>query len=225
MKKCNAPDRQTMLRIAPIACSTVLALAFTALLPRPAHAEPTTIVVPAVPANIEVPADNKVFLVGHGVGTQNYICSRSGTGVKYALFTPEATLFGDDDKQITTHYFSPNPFEPNTDPGLVADGPIRATWQHKDTSTVWASGAPADGGDSSSDARFVAKNAIAWVKLKVVGAQVGPTAGDKLALTTFIQRLNTQGGLAPSTGCNSVDDLGNQAFVPYTADYFFYKLQ
>jgi len=31
------------------------------------------------------------------------------------------------------------------------------------------------------------------------------------------------GGLAPKTGCSSLTDVGNQAFVPYTADYFFYK--
>jgi hypothetical protein len=41
-------------------------------------------------------------------------------------------------------------------------------------------------------------------------------------VTSFIQRLNTVGGLAPSTGCDSPSNLGNLAFVPYQADYFFY---
>jgi len=41
--------------------------------------------------------------------------------------------------------------------------------------------------------------------------------------TTFIQRVNTIGGLAPSEGCLSPLGLGHQAFVHYTADYFFYK--
>jgi hypothetical protein len=44
-----------------------------------------------------------------------------------------------------------------------------------------------------------------------------------LTATTFIQRLNTSGGLAPSMGCTSTADLGNQAFVPYSADYFSFK--
>jgi Protein of unknown function (DUF3455) len=35
--------------------------------------------------------------------------------------------------------------------------------------------------------------------------------------------LNTTGGLAPKTGCSSLTDVGNKAFVPYTADYFFYR--
>jgi hypothetical protein len=30
------------------------------------------------------------------------------------------------------------------------------------------------------------------------------------------------GGLAPSTGCSRPKDIGKKAFVPYTADYYFY---
>jgi len=56
----------------------------------------------------------------------------------------------------------------------------------------------------------------------VVGAPDGPSGGDTLTATTFIQRLNTSRGVAPSAGCRSKADVGNQAFVPYTADYFFY---
>jgi hypothetical protein len=41
--------------------------------------------------------------------------------------------------------------------------------------------------------------------------------------TTFIQRVNTVGGLAPSTGCANAADVGKKAFVPYTADYFFFS--
>ena len=39
---------------------------------------------------------------------------------------------------------------------------------------------------------------------------------------TFIQRLETVGGLAPSTGCDA-DHLGEVVRVPYTATYFFYR--
>ena len=218
MKNCNAPESNTTRRVLPIACATALAVAFTVSLPQRAHAGPIAIVVPPVPANIAVEAGNTAFLVGHADGTQNYVCSRAGAGVKYLLFTPEATLFSDDGKQIITHYFSPNPnsSDPNTSPAVVAGGAIRATWQDKDTSTIWAK-LHKDGSAT------VDPNAIAWLLLDVVGAEVGPTGGDKLAPTTFVQRLSTQGGLAPSTGCNSLDDVGNQAFIPYAADYFFYR--
>jgi len=184
---------------------------------------------PPVPANIQVPEGSKAFLVGHGVGTQNYIClpsAASASGVAYVLFTPEATLFNDDSKEVITHFFSPNPFENNTNPALVAAGPIRATWQHsRDSSTVWAKvdQNPDGTNASSTDPAFVKQGAVAWLRLKVVGFENGPTGGDVLTKTTFIQRLSTVGGVAPSTGCISSTDVGNQAFVPYTADYFFYK--
>jgi hypothetical protein len=29
--------------------------------------------------------------------------------------------------------------------------------------------------------------------------------------------------LAPATGCEVLSDVGRKAFVPYTADYFFYR--
>ncbi|HYR83091.1 MAG TPA: DUF3455 domain-containing protein [Terriglobia bacterium] len=177
--------------------------------------------VPPVPENIKVQTGFTAFLVGHGVGTQNYVCRPSGSGFAFVLFSPQATLFRDNDKQLTTHFFSPNPFEANTDPKVVGDRTIRATWEDsRDTSTVWAKVNP---GQSSTDPAFVASGAVAWVLLEVVGAQEGPTGGDTLTATKFIQRLNTSGGLAPSRGCASLADVGNQAFVPYTADYFFYK--
>ena len=109
---------------------------------------------------------------------------------------------------------------------LVAEGLIRATWQHRDTSTVWAKVNVNDDGSLglSTDPAFVEKDAVAWLLLKVVGAEDGPTGGDTLSHnTTFIQRLNTSGGIAPATGCSSLADVGHQVLMPYTADYFFYR--
>ena len=68
--------------------------------------------------------------------------------------------------------------------------------------------------------RFRREGAVNWLLLKAVGAEVGPDGGDTLSDTTFIQRLNTSGGLA-QTDCASSADVGKQAFVPYTADYFY----
>lgn len=222
MKNWNRVSKQATRRIIPTTCAAALAVAFTVSMSQTAFAGQIT--PPSVPTNIQVPAGNKAFLVGHAFGTQNYVCKPSASspsGVAYALFTPEATLFSEDGGQVITHFNSPNPnpLDPNTSPAVVSNGAIRATWQHRDTSTVWGKVAP---GDSSSDPAFVAPGAIAWLRITVVGAVDGPTGGDTLTKTTFIQRLNTVGGLAPSTGCASPTDLGNQAFVDYTADYFFY---
>jgi Protein of unknown function (DUF3455) len=191
--------------------------AFTASSPQAAN--PGGITPPPLPDGMApVPAGNELFLGTHAVGTQNYVCQPSGAGVAYVLFTPQATLFGKDGVQIITHFNSPNPDEPNTDPKVVApQGTIRATWQFKDTSRVWAEVHQPNG------AVTVKQDAIAWVLLDAVGHLNGPTGGDMLRKTTFVQRLNTTGGLAPSTGCSSLADVGNKAFVPYTADYFFYK--
>ena len=132
---CPENDEVTMRKSIPFLDSTLMTLfaisAFTLSLPQPAHADHVT--PPPVPDDIQVPAGNKAFLVGHAVGTQNYVCLPSGAGFAYTLFTPQATLFDDNDKQIITHFFSPNPFEPNTNPRVVANGTIRATWQHLET--------------------------------------------------------------------------------------------
>ena len=192
------------------ACAICLAAAFTVSLPQPARAQQVT--PPRVPNEIRVPPGNEAFLKGHGVGTQNYICLPSDDGFAFKLFTPEATLFDGFKKQIITHFFSPNPAE---------DGKIRVTWQHStDTSIVW-------GGTAipSTDPKFVAEDAIAWLLVPKAAVEVGPTGGGTLTAVTFIQRLNTSGGLAPLEECAGLSDLGKEKFVPYEADYFFYRKQ
>lgn len=177
-----------------------------------AHAQQVT--PPEVPNQLEIPG-NTAFLVGHATGTQNYICLPSGAGFAYVLFTPEATLFDDHGKQIITHYFSPN-LAP--DEGEIA-GTIRATWQTSDTNFVWAKATA--NATHATDPGFVEDGAVAWLTLARVGAQDGPRGEDTLSDVSFIQRLNTHGGLAPSD-CTSLADVGKVSIRPYTADYFFF---
>ena len=208
MRSINPPDSGAARRVLLFVRATAVAAAFAAALPQAARAD--TVTPPPMPDDLKVDSPNRAFLVGHAVGTQNYICLPAGSGFAWTLFTPQATLFNGHDKQVITHYFSPNPAE---------DGTIRATWEHsRDTSTVQAKLI-----QPSTDPHFVAKGAVAWLKLQaVVGAQEEPTGGDTLTKTTFVQRLNTAGGAAPATGCSVSTDVGAKAFVPYTADYFFY---
>ena len=56
-----------------------------------------------------------------------------------------------------------------------------------------------------------------------MGEQSGPTGGDALTPAKFIHRVNTSGGTAPAAGCTQTSNIGATMFVPYTADYFFYK--
>ena len=138
------------------------------------------------------------------------------------MFTPQATLFNENGKQLTTHFFSPNPFEANIDPTVIGNFQIRVTWQDsRDSSSVWAK--LDKSATFATDPTFVAPDAVAWLKLEVTGTLNGPTGGDTFKPTKFVQRVHTVRGLAPSTGCTSPSDIGNEAFVPYEADYFFYK--
>jgi hypothetical protein len=204
MKTCNESTRGSGNRgIISVVAAAVVTLTASAS-PANAHDNP-----PLVPQSLQVQQGNTVFLKGHAFGTQNYICLPAGTGFAWTLFTPEATLFNRGDKQIITHFFSPNP------PATA----ILPTWQHsRDSSAVWASAAA----PPSFDPAFVAPGAVPWLLLQADATQDGPTGGDTLSGTTFIHRVNTSGGLAPATGCASLVQVGAKKFVPYEADYFFY---
>jgi Protein of unknown function (DUF3455) len=202
-------------RIAMFGLMTAVGIAAAAAAPK------KDIVVPPVPANLAVPVGNSVYRVGHAIGTQDYVClpcpttspACTASGIIWTFFGPQATLFDDGDEQIITHFLSRN-----SDEG----GTPRATWQDsRDSSAVWAF-APA--ANQSADPHFVAPGAIPWLRLQVVGTRSGPTDGDRLTVTTFIQRLNTAGGVAPATAdCSSRAAVGKTALVSYEADYFFYR--
>lgn len=166
---------------------------------------------PPVPANLEVPAGHRAYLMTHATGTQNYVClpRTSGTGMGWAFLGPQATGFNERGEQVLTHYLSNNPFE---------NGVLRPTWQHsRDTSAVWAEPVR-----SSTDPAYVEPGAVAWLLLEIRGAGNGPTGGDRLSSTTFIQRVNTSGGVAPASDCLV---LGSKLFVPYETDYVFYQAE
>src|SRR6185436_8133014 len=198
-------------RIGLIARLGALGTVFVVALPQVGHAQNVT--PPAVPDRLQVEEGNEAFLIGHAFGSQDYVCAASGSGVAFVLTTPEAVLFDNPAHRVINHFFSPNPVE---------GGTIRATWQStRNSSVFWGQGVAM--ATAATDPDFVAPDAIAWVTLKRVGVLEGSGNGDNLAVATFVQRVNTVGGLAPSIGCTSPDDIGKTAFVPYEADYVFYR--
>jgi hypothetical protein len=72
------------------------------------------------------------------------------------------------------------------------------------------------------DARLDVPGAIPWLRLRATSTTQGPGGGDRLTATTYIHRLNTTGGVAPTGGCDTTT-VGNAANVPYTSDYYFYR--
>jgi hypothetical protein len=189
------------------------------------QASAQNVMPPPTPTLITPEEGNTAFLLGRGVGTQGYVCLPKGAGASWTVNNarPEATLtqtFFGQEFQIITHFLSPN-----THPNKIAPDPLpfgNVTWQSSfDSSKVWAQVVnfiPA-GSDQQSCPN---ENAITCLLLQVIGSQDGPTGGKMLSKTTFIQRLNTKGGLAPDEGCSVPADVGKQALVPYSADYYFY---
>src|SRR6266436_5241519 len=182
---------------------------------------------PTTPPIITPPEGNSAFLLGRAVGTQGYVCLPQGTGASWTVngARPEATLFtsfSEHDVQIITHFLSPN-----TNPNQFAPNPLpfgSPTWQSSlDISRVW--GQTTHSIAAGSDPSCPNAGSIACLLLQVIGSEQGPAGGKLLTKTTFIQRLNTNGGSAPATGCLLTADVGNQALVPYTADYFFSRAE
>jgi hypothetical protein len=104
---------------------------------------------------------------------------------------PAAMLFDKHMHPIGTHFGGP-------------------TWQYQDGSSVLGqkiAGVP------------VTPGAIDWLLLKAVSTTPGANGGDRLVGTTYIQRLTTNGGLAPAGACVTA----STASVPYTAVYYFYR--
>jgi len=58
-------------------------------------------------------------------------------------------------------------------------------------------------------------NAVQWLSLSAKSSGAGVLNG-----VTFVQRVNTVGGKAPSTGGITI---GEEISVPYSAEYFFYR--
>jgi hypothetical protein len=148
---------------------------------------------PEVPAQIAVSSEtNKVSFHGFGVGFQIY----TWNGTSWGTAVPEATLFDEDGNVVATHFGVPIP--PRVHPA----------WKSTSGSMVVGALPPA--------AVIVDTNAIPWLRLNALTTD-GPGV---FADTTFIQRVNTTGGKAPSTDGTFV---GQVARVAYTADYFFYR--
>jgi FtsP/CotA-like multicopper oxidase with cupredoxin domain len=110
----------------------------------------------------------------------------------WTLDGPRADLYAANGKQLGTHYAGPS-------------------WEARDGSVVTA---------TRVDGVNMDPTAVDWLLLAKKTTTVGAD-GDRLAATTFIQRVDTTGGRAPaSTEC---DVTGEIAEVAYTATYHFWK--
>jgi hypothetical protein len=176
-----------------VACAGVLALGVLFAAAAPARPAPQTAPGDLLDPRTYAP-DSRLFLVVHAIGVQKYTCQANGTW----LFTdPEATLYKTTGvpKPIGTHFLN------------FATG--RPVWQLKDGSSVEAARTVTVPGGAGN---------IPWLLLQAVVTTAGPD-GDRLTSTTWVQRLNTSGGVAPAGTCTP----GDRIAVPYSADYLFWR--
>ena len=149
---------------------------------------------PVVPPILEPPADQKVTFHAFAVGVQIYAWTQNPTNPalsSWVFKAPEAVLFKDEDKDDAV--------------GLHYAGP---TWEYKDGSKVV--------GTVLQRSPSADPSAIPWLLLQAVSHE----GQGKFSDVTYIQRVNTLGGTAPTTGGDATH---LEARVPYTAEYYFYR--
>jgi hypothetical protein len=152
---------------------------------------------PAVDPSITIVADSGAVLVhASATGTQNYACAQGGDGgFGWTFVGPQAELH-DCNASVIGHHFA-SEAGASAPEWLLDDGSYAVG--HKVAQFV------PDGGASS----------VPWLLLQVTGRSDAGILGQ----ATYVHRLNTNGGIAPSDVCGA--DSGAQ-MVPYTADYYFY---
>ncbi len=148
----------------------------------------------SLPANMQVPSGHTVAMETVGVGLITYECrAKKDMAGQYAW-----TFAGPDAKlmsrkgQQVGKYYGPP-----------------ATWEAMDGSRITGKQlAVSPGGQGNIPLQFV---------------QANPAMGSgAMAGVTYIQRVNTKGGVAPSLPC-AMDNAGAKQVVKYQADYIFWK--
>ncbi len=157
---------------------------------------------PVVPPPLVPPLGATLSVQYHGVGTQIYTCTASGGGdagadagavtYSWVFKAPSAKLY---DWTNTT-----------TQVGTHGAGP---EWTSSDGSVV--------NGVKAQQVNSSVTGAIPWLLLRASST----TGTGVFKDVTYVQRLNTSGGVAPTTGC-AASTSGTDTSVAYTADYYFY---
>jgi len=150
-----------------------------------------------LPAAIQVPPGNVVVLESTGVGKITYECRAKKVKPEEKagfewVFVGPDVKLTDRDGKQIGRYYGPP-----------------ATWESSDGSIV--TGAQV----------AVSPAAPGSLPLQLVKANPATGKGSMVG-TTFIQRVATKGGVAPSTACDAAA-IGKKEIVTYQADYIFYK--
>ncbi|HSW17561.1 MAG TPA: DUF3455 domain-containing protein [Ramlibacter sp.] len=148
----------------------------------------------SLPAPVQAPAANKVALETVGVGQITYQCRAKAdmAGQFEWVFVGPDAKLMDRSGKQVGRYFGPP-----------------ATWEATDGSRI--TGAQV----------AIAPAAAGSIPLQLVKANPAMGSGAMTGVS-YIQRVATQGGVAPAAPCVQAN-LGANVVVPYQADYIFYK--
>ena len=147
-----------------------------------------------VPAAIAVPSANRLAFTLHASGLLNYVC-RARTGAA-----------GGDDWVVG----SPEAVLRDRGGAIVGRLAAGPTWEHGDGSKVT--------GEVLATTAAPKPGNLPWQLV-----QTRSTAGARvLDGVTYVQRIHTEGGTAPSDACTPAT-VGKTKPVRFAADYVFYK--
>jgi len=147
---------------------------------------------PDVPASLRPPADQTLYFEALATGSQNYECTQKADGTFEWLFQGPEAQLNSRRGPVIGKHYA---------------GP---TWEAADGSTVVGEVKARDPGPKPT--------AIPWLLLSAKSN----TGNGTFSKARSIQRIDTEGGLAPSQTCSSAN-LRQLVKVPYTATYYFYR--
>lgn len=146
-----------------------------------------------VPENLKVPEQNVMLLEAYATGVQIYVCS---------------TKAGDPNAYAWT-FKAPEAELRNEDGEKIGKHYAGPSWEGNDGSKVM--------GEAVESAMAPDASAIPWLLLR---AKAHDGAG-AFSSVTYVQRLETVGGTAPTDGCDQ-STMNAERRVDYTATYAFY---
>jgi Protein of unknown function (DUF3455) len=152
--------------------------------------------MPEVPDKLKVPVGNTLILKTPAKGVQIYTCQPKASDKTKFEWTFKAP-----EANLSE--------ETGASIGKHYGGP---TWEHKDGSKVV--------GEIKERLDSPDANAIPWLLLSAKSTEGNGFFGK----VTYIQRLNTKGGKAPSTGCD-VSKQNSTVRIDYTTDYYYYAAE
>ncbi len=186
-----------MMKIAVFNLALVAAVAATAGCATPRQAGPAAIPVPAdVPSALQAPAGQEPYLQVHAVGVQVYECAAKADapGSWAWQFRSPEATLADAGGNTVGRHFA---------------GP---SWASSDGATIV--------GQVSASAPATEKGAIPWLLLAIKSRD----GQGLLTQTASVQRLDTEGGVAPSSACGAANAKQVER-VGYTATYVFWRVK